>query len=53
LISLEENGIPRNYHRPEDVPAAIDASMVVRAGDFGAAIGAAWLRGEAGPLALL
>lgn len=53
LISLEENGIPRNYHRSDDVPAAIDASMVVRAGDFGAAIGAAWLRGEAGPLALL
>ncbi len=53
LISLESNGVPRNYHRADDQPAAIDSAMIIRAGDFGAAIGAAWLRGEAGPLALL
>jgi hypothetical protein len=38
LISLEANGVPRNYHRPEDTVEAIDLSMVVRAADFGAAV---------------
>jgi hypothetical protein len=44
LISLESNGVPRNYHRPEDTVDAIDLAMVVRAGDFGAAVAAAALR---------
>lgn len=50
LISLEPNGVPRNYHRPDDVPEAVDTAVVVRAGDFGAAVAEAWLRGEAGPV---
>jgi hypothetical protein len=53
LISLEENGVPRNYHRPEDVPAAIDLALVVRAADFGAAVVASALRGDAGPIAIV
>lgn len=53
VISLEANGVPRNYHRPEDVAEDIDLSMVVRAADFGAAVARAALRGEAGPLAVL
>ena len=38
LISLETNGVPRNYHRPEDTLEALDLAMVVRAADFGAAV---------------
>jgi hypothetical protein len=53
LISLEENGVPRNYHRPEDAPEAIDPAMVVRAADFGAAVAASALRGDAGPIAIV
>jgi len=53
LISLEENGVPRNYHRPEDVPGAIDLALVVRAADFGAAVAASALRGDAGPIAIV
>lgn len=53
LISLEENGVPRNYHLPEDVPEAIDTSLVVRAADFGAAVAIAAVRGHAGPLAIV
>jgi hypothetical protein len=43
LISLEANGVPRNYHRVEDTVDAIDTAMVVRAADFGAAVAAAAL----------
>lgn len=50
LISLEANGVPRNYHRLEDTIEGIDADMLVRAGDFGAAVAKAALRGEAGAL---
>jgi len=46
LISLEVNGVPRNYHRREDTVDAIDPAMVVRAADFGAAVAAAALRTE-------
>jgi len=53
LISLEANGVPRNYHRLEDVPEAVDLPTVIRAADFGAAVGRAALRGEAGPIALV
>lgn len=53
LISLEENGVPRNYHRPEDVPEDIDCALVVRAADFGAAVAACALRGDAGPIAIV
>jgi len=53
LISLEENGVPRNYHRPEDVPEALDMTLVIRAADFGTAVAKAALDGEAGPLALV
>lgn len=51
LISLEANGVPRNYHRLEDTIDGIDPSMLVRAGVFGAAVASAALRGEAGPIA--
>lgn len=53
LISLDENGVPLNYHRPDDVPEAIDLAMVVRAADFGAAVAASALRGDAGPIAIV
>jgi len=46
LISLEANGVPRNYHRAEDTVDAIDTATVVRAADFGAAVAVAALRGE-------
>lgn len=49
LISLEANGVPRNYHLREDRPEGVDLDTVVRAADFGAAAAAAALRGEAGP----
>ena len=45
LISLEANGVPRNYHRAEDTVDAIDSAVVVRAADFGAAVATAALRG--------
>lgn len=44
LISLEANGVPRNYHRLDDTVDAIDTAMVVRAADFGAAVVVAALR---------
>jgi len=53
LISLEAGGVPRHYHRVEDVPEAVDLPTVIRAADFGAAVGRAALRGEAGPIAIL
>ncbi|GIW43258.1 MAG: hypothetical protein KatS3mg077_0540 [Candidatus Binatia bacterium] len=34
LISLEDNGVPRNYHRLSDTVDQIDLEMVVRAADF-------------------
>jgi len=43
LISLEANGVPRNYHRVEDTVEALDMGMVVRAADFGAAVAMAAL----------
>lgn len=43
LISLEANGVPRNYHRVEDTVDALDMSMVVRAADLGAAVALAAL----------
>jgi hypothetical protein len=48
LISLEANGVPRNYHRPEDTADAIDLAMVVRAADFGAAVVVDALRAREG-----
>jgi hypothetical protein len=53
LISLEENGVPRNYHRSDDLPEALDMATVVRAADFAAAVTRAALRGEAGPIAIV
>jgi len=44
LISLEANGVPRNYHRVEDTVEALDMAMVVRAADFGAAVALEALR---------
>lgn len=44
LISLEANGVPRNYHRVEDTVDALDMAMVVRAADFGAAVAVAALQ---------
>lgn len=46
LISLEANGVPRNYHRVEDTVDALDMAMVVRAADFGAAVALEALRGD-------
>jgi hypothetical protein len=46
LISLEANGVPRNYHRIEDTADALDMAMVVRAADFGASVGQAALGRE-------
>ena len=51
LISLEPNGVPRNYHRPDDTVEGIDCATVVRAADFAAAVATAALRGDAGPIA--
>jgi hypothetical protein len=51
LITLDPNGVPRNYHRVEDTVDGIDTEMVVRAADFGAAVTTAALRGEADPIA--
>ena len=53
IISLEPNGVPRHYHRPEDVPEFLDMYTVVRAADFGAAVAGAVLRGGTGPIAVL
>lgn len=53
LISLEERGVPRNYHTEADLPEALDMPTLVRAADFGAAVARAALRGEADPLALV
>jgi hypothetical protein len=50
LISLEANGVPRNYHRMEDTVDSIDMSTVVRAADFAAAVAQAALHGAAGPI---
>ncbi len=50
LISLESNGVPRNYHRVEDTIEGIDPKMLVRAGEFGAAVASAALRGDAGAI---
>lgn len=52
MISLEPNGVPRNYHRREDTVDGIDPSTVVRAADFAAAVASAALRGEGGPIDL-
>jgi hypothetical protein len=50
MISLESNGVPRNYHRLEDTVDDIDLEMVVRAADFAAAVASAALGGEGGPI---
>jgi hypothetical protein len=50
LISLESNGVPRHYHRPDDTVGGIDLTTVIRAADFGASVVTAALRGEAGPI---
>ena len=53
LVSLEAGGIPRNYHRAEDLPEALDMETLVRAADFAVAVAVAWLRGDAEPLAIV
>jgi hypothetical protein len=53
LVSLEAGGIPRNYHRLEDLPEALDMETVVRSADFAVAVAVAWLRGDAEPLAIV
>jgi hypothetical protein len=50
MISLEANGVPRNYHRLEDTVDGIDMTTVVRAADFAAAVTSAALGGEGGPI---
>jgi hypothetical protein len=50
LISLQANGVPLNYHRPEDVVDAVDLRTVIRAADFATAVINAALRGEADPI---
>lgn len=49
LITLDDNGVPRNYHLPEDTPDQIDPEAVVRAADFGAAVAEAAVRGNLSP----
>lgn len=49
LITLDDNGVPRNYHQPEDTPDRIDAEAVVRAADFAVAVAEAAVRGSAAP----
>jgi len=53
LVALEAEGVPRHYHRRDDVPEALDMPTLVRAADFGAAVAHAALRGEAGPISIL
>jgi hypothetical protein len=53
LIGLADDGLPHRFHRSDDVAGAVDLDGVIRAGDFGAAVASAALRGEAGPIALL
>jgi hypothetical protein len=53
LVALEADGIPRNYHRVEDVAEALDMECVIRSADFAVAVAVAWLRGEADPLAIV
>lgn len=50
LITLEDNGVPRNYHRREDVVEAIDPNVVVRAADLGVEVALRAIAGEAGPM---
>ena len=50
LISLEPNGVPRNYHRTDDTLDGVDAATVLRAADFSTAVVRAALRGEAAPI---
>jgi hypothetical protein len=50
LISLEANGVPRNYHRLEDTVEGIDLGMVVRSADFGAAVARSALNGGMAPI---
>jgi hypothetical protein len=52
LIALDEDGVPIRYHRASDLPEALDMETVIRAGDFGAAVARAALRGDAGPIAI-
>ena len=53
LVALEADGIPRNYHRVEDVAEDLDMACVIRSADFAVAVAVAWLRGEADPLAIV
>jgi hypothetical protein len=50
MISLEANGVPRNYHRLEDTVDGIDMATVVRAADFAAAVASAALSDAGGPI---
>ncbi len=50
LIGLVESGLPRGHHSGADVAEAVDLDTLIRAGDFGAAVAYAALRGEAGPI---
>lgn len=50
VISLEANGVPRNYHRLEDTVDGIDTAVVIRAADFAAAVASAALSGKGGPI---
>ncbi len=57
VVALDADGRPRRRGRIVDAPESLAQSLqmetVVRAGDFGAAVLAAALRGEADPLALV
>ncbi|MDJ0852037.1 MAG: M28 family peptidase [Myxococcota bacterium] len=53
LVALEADGVPRNYHRENDLPEALDLATVVRAADFGTAVARVALRGDAGPIAIV
>lgn len=53
LVALEEGGVPRGDHSPEDGVGSLDLPTVVRAADFAAAVVVADWRGEADPLAVV
>lgn len=53
LVSLDRGGVPRRYHRRDDLPENLEMETIIRSADFAAAVVWAALRGEADPLAIV
>jgi Peptidase family M28 len=51
IVALEPNGLPRGFRARGEDDAPLDTELVVRAADFGCCVLAAYLRGDAEPLA--